>query len=119
MEGSGHSAVPCHLVNIQGFWQQEEEGVTHVPRDTCGVTEGGLHLCQHLHWCLPDTPSWLRTWNLSPSKMQGFLGGCKGQRVSPPIYPPGQSGEPVPISRPVAYVMSELHRILLTLKVAL
>lgn len=55
MEGSDHS-VPCHLVNIQGFWQQGEEGVTYVPRDTCGVTEGGLHLCPHLYWCLPDTP---------------------------------------------------------------
>lgn len=32
MEGAGHSAVPCHLVNTQGFWQQGGGSVTYAPR---------------------------------------------------------------------------------------
>jgi hypothetical protein len=86
-------------------------------RDTCDVTEGSLHLCPHLHWCLPDTLV-AEDMELVTQRDARITRGAARAKGSP-ICPPGQSGEPVPISRPVADVTSELHGILLTLKVAL
>lgn len=81
------------------------------------MTEGSLHLCPHLHWCLPDTLV-AEDMELVTQRDARITRGAARAKGSP-ICPPGQSGEPVPISRPVADVTSELHGILLTLKVAL